>query len=909
MMFTLWRAHGDRGTPKPDRTSPRTLPIAVGATLLLFAGAALYLVNNGGPQGFSTTPPPVAVGIPAGFMPAYPTGPYKVGVAHRAILINDQPTILMAGCIHYPRSTPSMWPALMRKSKAAGINIIETYVFWNQHEPVRGEWDFSTGSRNLPLFLRLAREHGLYVNLRLGPYVCSEWQYGGFPDWLRLIPGIQFRTWNEPFKREMERYVRKLVEVAAPYMPERGGPVIMMQIENEYGNYQWMYGEDGNRFATWCGELAHRMNSTVPWIMCRQWSDVPHVIPTHNDFYCHHYLKDFFHKFPDYPGMWTENWPGWFQRWGEARPTRPVQDIAYSVARWFASGGSYHAYYMWHGGTNFGRTSGPMVTTTYDYDVMLDEYGLERYPKYHHLQRLHELMFKYQDALLRHEVARPLRLGPKQEAYVYGDPQDSRSIIFLTNEDETQRARLNFLGLDVTVPRWSVVILSGGHPHPRWLYTSSRIDPNYPTSQLGFKVLTYPQTNRPYLDHPDVVTALESIPANRDACPHQNIRPLEQLSLTNDDTDYLWYVTDFEVDDKHPAPRQLVLTKVYEMVVVFVDGNLVGLERGSEWTRFDLGRAPLADTPGTHSLQILLVTMGWTNGEKRMEEYHRGILGTVQLDNRDITNSGWGHSVGLRGEKKNPVVGTNDPATVVDVRQSPSSPHPQPDRMGHSYRWNARTSDPTLVAQYTGASLAWHRLEFTFAETTDWAHLPPLALDLNSMTKGFALVNGHHIGRYWLIPGESPDSGRCQSCDYAGWFNPDRKCRKDCGLPSQRYYHVPKDWLSPPGQTNDVVLFEEISGEPQKVALVARVHQPYEGDEGEDNSQGPNDNDDGNDLLRSTNPHWLLVVLGVGAVLSVVALGWSWRRSKKLSAKDTRGEYMPVATEPDEETPPKLSRL
>ncbi|KAJ1926090.1 Beta-galactosidase-1-like protein [Tieghemiomyces parasiticus] len=863
---------------------PRPLLVALCAGLALGLAAVLWTVPFAQHPG--TVPaaglPAVAHSLPPGTVPAYPHGPYKVGVTHRAITINDKPLVLMAGCIHYPRSTPSMWPELMRKSKAAGINTIETYVFWNQHEPERGNWDFSTGSRNLPLFLRLAREHGLYVNLRLGPYVCSEWQYGGFPDWLRLVPGIQFRTWNEPFQREMERFIRKMVDVVADYMPEHGGPIIMMQVENEYGNYQWMYGEDGNRFARWCGELTQRLNTTVPWIMCRQWSDVPNVIPTHNDFYCHHYLGDFFRKFPNFPGMWTENWPGWFQRWGEARPTRPVRDIAYAVARWFASGGSYHAYYMWHGGTNFGRTSGPLVTTSYDYDVMLDEYGLERYPKYHHLQRLHQLMFDYSDALLTNEVAQPIVVGDHQvEAYEYGSPTSPKSIIFLINADEKQARKVTYRGLTITVPRWSVAILAGGHLHPRLLYTTAQIDKSYPKSQLGFEVAHRPSTGRPYLDAPVVTTVRDRVPANRAACSQQFDRPQEQLSLTDDRTDYLWYVTDFEVDHTHPAPHTLVITKVYEIVLVYVDGNLVGLQRGSERNQFDLGKLKLGDRPGTHSLQILVVTMGWTNGEKRMEEYHRGILGTVHLDDRDMTNAGWGHLAGLDGE---------DAETLAAAFANPET----------GAHWDIHT-DPNTAAQYLNTSLAWHRLKFTFdSDLQDFRGVSPFALDLASMTKGFVLVNGHHIGRYWLVAGESPDADRCRHCDYAGWFNPDQKCRTDCGEPSQRYYHVPHDWLKPAGAPNEIVLFEEVGGDPREVVLVNRVHQrrvrkdpdELEGEEETEVEQPPDhDHGQGKDRPSWMTGPWpaiLWSLFGVGLV-AITYVGW--RHARRT---DGRGETQPL---------------
>ncbi|KAJ1977161.1 Beta-galactosidase-1-like protein [Dimargaris xerosporica] len=742
----------------------------------------------------------------------YPQGPYTVGVEPRAITINGQRRLLIAGCIHYPRSTPAMWPALMQQSKAAGINVIETYVFWNHHEPrQRGDWDFSTDNRNLPLFLELAKEHGLFVNLRLGPYVCGEWQYGGFPEWLRHVPGIHFRTWNEPFQREMARFVHKVVDLAADYMPEKGGPIIMMQMENEYGNYEWMYGEDGHRFAQWCGEFAHSLNSTVPWIMCRQFTKVPYIIPTHNDFYCHQYLPKFFSDYPKFPGMWTENWPGWFQRWGEARPTRPVEDIAYAVARWFAAGGSYHAYYMWHGGTNFGRSTGPMIMTSYDYDVMLDEYGLARYPKYHHLQRLHQVLLQYQDALVDHPVPQPIALGDSgQEAYVYGDLSHEGSLAFLVNADEHKSVSVVFEGESLVVPRWSVMIMAGGGPQGlQWLYTSSDINPSYPASRLEFTALPglTPDAPPAYTMDPVIISYPEPIPPSRQACPTQNAQPLDQLALTNDTTDYTWYVTDITVTQADLPLGPLVLTDVYDVVAVYVDGQFVAMERGSSQVAITLPEKVFASPGGSsvHTLQLLVITMGWTNGEKHMEAYRRGLLGTVHLGDRDLTHSTWGHLVGLAGEVHQ---------SMAHEVLEPIVPKVLP---GHA--WSLPSAMPAIAQR----ALTWHRLTFTLDASLDLASLPPLALDLASMTKGFAVLNGHHLGRYWLIAGETPDTPRCQSCDYAGWFNPDEKCRVDCGKPSQRYYHVPQDWLSPPGQPNILWLLEEVRGEPHRVQLVART--------------------------------------------------------------------------------------
>ncbi|MEN8255159.1 MAG: beta-galactosidase, partial [Verrucomicrobiota bacterium] len=133
----------------------------------------------------------------------------KVTFDDKAIKIDGKRTLILSGAIHYPRSTPQMWPELMQKSVDAGLNTIETYVFWNLHEAGRGEYDFE-GRLDLRRFCELAAESGLNVILRLGPYICAETSYGGFPSWLRDVPGIRMRTFNEPFMQEVRRWLEHL---------------------------------------------------------------------------------------------------------------------------------------------------------------------------------------------------------------------------------------------------------------------------------------------------------------------------------------------------------------------------------------------------------------------------------------------------------------------------------------------------------------------------------------------------------------------------------------------------------------------------------------------------------------------------------------------------------------------------
>ncbi|MCO5547441.1 hypothetical protein L7F22_000890 [Adiantum nelumboides] len=299
--------------------------------------------------------------------------PFNVSYDNRAIVIDGKRRLIISAGIHYPRATPEMWPGLIKKAKDGGANVIETYVFWNGHEPVRREYCFG-GRYNLLKFVKLVEEAGLMLFLRLGPYVCAEWNFGGLPVWLRDVPDIVFRTNNTFFQEEMSLFVQKIVSLLKDnnLFSWQGGPIILAQIENEYGNIEHAFGDGGKLYIKWAAALAQSLNIGVPWVMCQQ-NDAPSsIINSCNGFYCDGFKPNSNEK----PVLWTEDWAGWFSNWGEPVPWRPVEDNAFAIARFFQRGGSFHNYYMYFGGTNFGHTSGgPFVTTSYDYDAPIDEYG------------------------------------------------------------------------------------------------------------------------------------------------------------------------------------------------------------------------------------------------------------------------------------------------------------------------------------------------------------------------------------------------------------------------------------------------------------------------------------------------------------------------------------------------------
>uniref|UniRef100_A0A2P2M5S3 beta-galactosidase n=1 Tax=Rhizophora mucronata TaxID=61149 RepID=A0A2P2M5S3_RHIMU len=340
-----------------------------------------------------------------------------VSYDHRALVIDGKRRVLISGSIHYPRSTPEMWPGLIQKSKDGGLDVIETYIFWNLHEPVRNQYNFE-GRYDVVKFLKLVAEAGLYAHLRIGPYVCAEWNYGGFPLWLHFVPGIKFRTDNEPFKAEMQRFTGKIVDMMKQekLYASQGGPIILSQIENEYGNIDSAYGPAAKTYINWAASMAVSQGTGVPWVMCQQKNAPDPIINTCNGFYCDQFTPNSQNK----PKMWTENWSGWFLSFGGAVPYRPVEDLAFAIARFFQLGGTFQNYYMYHGGTNFGRSpGGPFISTSYDYDAPLDEYGLLRQPKWGHLKDLHKAIKLCEEALIATEP-NTTSLGPNFEVHSFG---------------------------------------------------------------------------------------------------------------------------------------------------------------------------------------------------------------------------------------------------------------------------------------------------------------------------------------------------------------------------------------------------------------------------------------------------------------------------------------------------------
>lgn len=297
-------------------------------------------------------------------------------------LRDGAPHQVISGAIHYFRVHPDQWQDRIHKARLMGLNTIETYVAWNAHEPRRGEWDAS-GWNDLGRFLDLVHAEGLDAIVRPGPYICAEWHNGGLPVWL-TGGGRELRSSEPTFLADVSAYLRRVYEIVTPRQIDRGGPVVLVQIENEYG----AYGSD-KAYLEELVAVTRDAGITVPLTTVDQPVDrmladgsIPglHKTGSFGSRSAERLATLRTHQ-PTGPLMCSEFWDGWFDWWGGVHHTTDVATAASDLDELLAAGASVNIY-MFHGGTNFGLTNGandkgrylPLVTS-YDYDAPLDEAG------------------------------------------------------------------------------------------------------------------------------------------------------------------------------------------------------------------------------------------------------------------------------------------------------------------------------------------------------------------------------------------------------------------------------------------------------------------------------------------------------------------------------------------------------
>ena len=299
-------------------------------------------------------------------------------------LLDGKPFQMISGELHYPRVPREAWRHRMKMAKAMGLNTIGTYVFWNLHEPQKGKFDF-TGNNDIAAFVKMAQEEGLWVVLRPSPYVCAEWEFGGYPYWLQNEKGLVVRSKSPEFLAEYRAYIQEVGKQLAPLQINHGGPVLMVQVENEYGFYasdkEYLdlnrklfieAGFDGLLYT--CDPAAKVAQGHLPGLLpavngLDKPNEVKQIVRTnHNG------------KGPYFIAEW---YPAWYDWWGAPHHTVPAKNYTGRLDTVLAAGLSINMY-MFHGGTTRGFMNGANFSDTvayepqissYDYDAPLNEAG------------------------------------------------------------------------------------------------------------------------------------------------------------------------------------------------------------------------------------------------------------------------------------------------------------------------------------------------------------------------------------------------------------------------------------------------------------------------------------------------------------------------------------------------------
>lgn len=322
---------------------------------------------------------------------------HRFELSKNDFLLDGKPFQIISGEIHPARIPREYWRHRIQMVKAMGCNTIAAYIFWNYHETVEGKFDYSSENRDIAAFIKICQEEKMWVLLRPGPYVCAEWDFGGLPTYLLKYPDIKIRCLDERYMKATERYIRSLAAVVKPLQCVNGGPILMVQVENEYGSY----GND-KKYLEALRQLWISNGIKVPFYTAdgatAYMLEAGHLKGTavgldsgsgDNDF------EQAKKSDPDAPAFSSETYPGWLTHWGEKWARPDTNDLKKEVAYLLTNKKSFN-FYVIHGGTNFGFTAGANAfspvqyqpdLTSYDYDAPIDEQG-NATAKYHMLRRM-----------------------------------------------------------------------------------------------------------------------------------------------------------------------------------------------------------------------------------------------------------------------------------------------------------------------------------------------------------------------------------------------------------------------------------------------------------------------------------------------------------------------------------------
>ena len=765
------------------------------------------------------------------------SSPLVVSYDKRSIRLNDTPVLLLGGSAHPIRATSATWEAAMDEAVHNGLNLVTVFVFWNSHQPLRGmpiDWSIPAATttttttswlcqnkRNnnnnanetcaddhhpkwdLATAIRQAANRGLFVHIRLGPFACGEFNYGGIPEWVPLShPNMSMRRLDQEWMDVMESYLKKIIDYLTDHKlwAHQGGNIILAQVENELYDNDGVAGGANSRsmqdYADWSGAVAHKLAPHVVWTMCMGLT-APNTINTCDGFgdCATSYLENYGQTGriqKDQPAMFSEAEMG-FQVWGET-PTEPTfylwgrraRDTAFDAVRWFARGGSHHNYYMFWGGYNRGRRGGAGVANLYANDAPLCSSGQRHQPKFSHFQSLHYLMAEIASTLLSLPTAlkkeQPVQIhdpqdnvwkdGTDQRLYVYAakDTDDApgvREVVFVEND-----------GGNATAVKFSTAVAGTVRtvmqPYSAKIFVDGA--ERFDSSAISAEATRYTRLTTevsPGLSGWSHLPEPIGPPHLRHAPPQR--RPIEQTKLmvdANISTDYAWYETVVFVEQDDASNTTLSIeTHMANAFVVFWNHQFVGAVDhhvtgdGTVVLSLELGPVKF----GRHTLTLLSESLGYFyligNPGFTAQGKVKGITGMVNMSlsgpsgesTIGLVEGTWWSAAGLYREQK------MDPTTF-------------------------QSSSTTTVPPCT-----WSQARFT----TPSFDSPDQSLFLDITTgRGHVWLNGYDLGRFWNIT-------RGNTTEY-----------------SQRYYLLPRDIMRAKGKDNNLLFFNAMGGDYSTTKLV-----------------------------------------------------------------------------------------
>jgi hypothetical protein len=767
-------------------------------------------------------------------------GPIRVSYDERAITINGERAFFLGGSFHPSRATPMTWNYALDEAVRNGLNLITIYVMWSAHQLLPNseiDWGFSgnyevacddtPGSDGMCRWtlgsaLRAAADRGLFVHLRVGPYVCAEYNYGGIPEWLALHkPKLEMRRPNRAWLELMRDFVSSTINYIneEQLWSHQGGNIIMAQIENELGSEgkfespenRLLVDEDGNfvdpgsatpdsgalrnatiqDYADWCGVIAAELAPNVTWTMCNGLYASNTILTCNAIDTGHTWLEQ--HGGTngriqnDQPAIFTE-FEGGFQTWGSTAEApldyfwgRTARAMARDALKWFARGGCHLNYYMFFGGYNRGRQAAAGITNMYASEAPLCPSGQRRQPKFGHFEALHEAMAGIAPILLDAETALGKEIalsyqdddgkwtqGQDQRAFVYKTDDSQRSVVFLendANEEVLIQLPSDQRGTNVgvlTMNANSAVLVVDGNVE----FDSSSVDPR----SMSVERIYLEKESIPLLL--DWVSFQEPLGAHSgNAATWTRTTPVEQTLLNADSgisSDYAWYETYFYLEHDVKNVILYIETQMANAFVAFIDDERVGAadnhlkKEGPITLKIELGNL----VRGKHTLQLLSESLGYINLIGRWG-------GTTLQKTKGMTGDVW-LSLGSSN------------SSLVDGREWRSYPGLYGEAIARVNGMN-RQSLRQLDGVSSARKATWSSVLF---DTPGYDPTFQAFSVRITRGRGHLWLNGRDLGRHWNIT------------------------RGDTDKYSQENYFLPNDYLQTDGDLNELIIFD-VFGEPR----------------------------------------------------------------------------------------------